>query len=57
MDGGGWPGAAEPLIDRLVAAARALGAEVTTGRFQAVMEVTLVNRGPVTLLLDTRKTF
>jgi D-tyrosyl-tRNA(Tyr) deacylase len=48
---------AEPLIGQLVQAARDLGAEVTTGRFQAHMEVELVNDGPVTILLDTEKTF
>jgi D-tyrosyl-tRNA(Tyr) deacylase len=48
---------AEPLIGQLVQAARDLGAEVTTGRFQAHMEVELVNDGPVTILLDTEKVF
>ena len=48
---------AEPLIDQLVEAARGLGVEVTTGRFQAHMEVELVNDGPVTILLDTEKAF
>ena len=36
-----------------MAAARALGAPVETGRFQATMLVALVNDGPVTILLDT----
>jgi D-tyrosyl-tRNA(Tyr) deacylase len=44
---------AEALYDRFVAAARALGAAVETGRFQARMLITLVNDGPVTILLDT----
>lgn len=48
---------AEPLIERLVAAAEALGASVACGRFRATMEVALVNVGPVTLLLDTDKRF
>ena len=48
---------AAPLIDALVAAARGLGVTVVTGRFQAEMEVSLVNAGPVTILLDTQKTF
>ena len=43
---------AEPLVDRLVAALRARGVEVATGRFGAMMEVTLVNDGPVTLVVD-----
>jgi D-tyrosyl-tRNA(Tyr) deacylase len=46
---------AEPLIERLVTAARALGAPVVTGRFRAMMDVALVNAGPVTILLDTEK--
>ena len=41
------------LIDAFVDAARAFGAPVVTGRFQAEMEVSLVNMGPVTILLDT----
>ena len=48
---------AEPLIDRLVEAAREEGARVVTGRFGADMDVSLVNAGPVTLLIDTRRTF
>ena len=56
--GGAAPAAqAEPLVQSLVEAARALGAEVVTGRFQAHMEVELVNDGHVTLLLDTEKAF
>ena len=46
---------AEPLMERLVEAARSLGAPVVTGRFGAMMDVELVNDGPVTLLLDTEK--
>jgi len=30
---------------------------VLTGRFQAMMDVTLTNQGPVTLILDSRKLF
>ena len=47
------PEVAEPLIDYLVAQLRALGLAVETGRFQAMMDVELVNEGPVTLWLDT----
>jgi D-tyrosyl-tRNA(Tyr) deacylase len=43
----------EALVDRL----RALGLNVETGVFQADMKVTLVNDGPVTILLDSRKLF
>ena len=46
------PEVAEPLVDEVVAALRALGASVATGRFRADMQVDLVNDGPVTLVLD-----
>ena len=48
---------AAPLIEAVADAARELGAPVVTGRFQASMDVSLVNVGPVTILLDTDKTF
>ena len=44
---------AERLYERFVAELRALGLRVTSGRFGAVMEVELVNRGPFTIWLDT----
>jgi len=43
----------EPLVEAFVSALRALGAEVATGVFGADMQVTLVNDGPVTLILDS----
>jgi D-aminoacyl-tRNA deacylase len=43
---------AEPLVAEFVAALRALGGRVETGVFGAQMAVTLVNDGPVTLILD-----
>lgn len=43
----------EPLVEALVAALRGLGAEVSTGRFGAMMQVSLVNDGPFTISLDT----
>src|SRR6476646_6475038 len=46
------PEEAEPVIEGFVAALRALGASVATGRFRADMQVELVNDGPVTLLLE-----
>ncbi|MFO7777668.1 MAG: D-aminoacyl-tRNA deacylase [Nitriliruptoraceae bacterium] len=46
------PEVAEPLIDHLVAELGSLGAPVATGRFRTHMEVSLVNDGPVTLLLE-----
>lgn len=42
----------EPSVDAFVAALRDLGAEVATGVFGADMQVSLVNDGPVTLILD-----
>jgi D-tyrosyl-tRNA(Tyr) deacylase len=51
------PGPAEELFERFVARARAAGARVETGRFRAHMEIDLLNHGPVTLLLDSRKGF
>lgn len=48
------PGAvAEPLVDAVVAALRARGLEVATGRFGADMAVELVNDGPVTILVES----
>jgi D-tyrosyl-tRNA(Tyr) deacylase len=52
-----WQGAApgpvaEPLVDAVVTALRALGARVETGVFGADMRVSLVNDGPVTLILE-----
>jgi D-tyrosyl-tRNA(Tyr) deacylase len=52
-----WNGAApgnvaEPVVEAVVAALRERGVEVATGRFGAMMEVSLVNDGPVTLVVD-----
>jgi D-tyrosyl-tRNA(Tyr) deacylase len=44
---------AEPLVEAFAVALRELGLEVATGRFGADMAVSLVNDGPVTLLLET----
>jgi D-aminoacyl-tRNA deacylase len=43
---------AGPLVDALIDALRALGAEVSTGRFGAHMQVELINDGPMTLVID-----
>jgi D-tyrosyl-tRNA(Tyr) deacylase len=43
----------EPLVSSFVEALRALGAEVATGVFGADMQVSLINDGPVTLILDS----
>lgn len=48
---------AAPLVEVLVQAARDLGVPVVTGRFQAEMEVALVNAGPVTILMDSERRF
>ena len=47
------PEIAEPLVEYFVTRLRGEGLHVETGRFQAIMEVALVNDGPVTLWLDT----
>jgi D-tyrosyl-tRNA(Tyr) deacylase len=46
------PERAEPLVERVVARLRELGAVAATGRFRTEMRVALVNDGPVTLLLE-----
>jgi D-tyrosyl-tRNA(Tyr) deacylase len=46
------PEEAEPLYERFTAALRELGVPVQTGVFGARMEVSLVNDGPVTIILD-----
>jgi len=51
------PQLADPLYGEYVAALRAAGLSVATGVFRAEMRVHLVNDGPVTLLLDSRKAF
>jgi D-tyrosyl-tRNA(Tyr) deacylase len=51
------PVRANELFERFCIACRGLGAEVQTGRFRAEMQVELVNDGPVTILLDTKKRF
>jgi D-aminoacyl-tRNA deacylase len=51
------PELAEPLCDHVVSLLKGLGVAVQTGVFRADMAVDLVNDGPVTLLLDSRKIF
>lgn len=51
------PSKAEELYEAFVRHARSLGVTVATGRFQEMMEVSLINDGPVTLLLDSKKAF
>lgn len=51
------PELAIPMYERFVEGCRAMGLRVETGRFGAMMDVELVNDGPVTLLLDSAKLF
>jgi len=51
------PELAEPLYDYFVETTRKLLGRVETGSFRKTMQVELVNDGPVTILLDSRKNF
>jgi D-aminoacyl-tRNA deacylase len=51
------PEQAKTLYEEFCAALRKLGVTVGTGIFQAMMSVELVNEGPVTILVDSDKTF
>ena len=51
------PAIARALYEEVVRELTASGLHVATGEFQAMMQVSLVNDGPVTILLDSRKTF
>ena len=51
------PEVAEPLYDFFVKHARVIVSDVATGSFRAMMKVELVNDGPVTILLDSKKLF
>ena len=51
------PEAANALYESFCAEVRGQGLRVETGRFQQHMDVALVNDGPVTLLVDSRKEF
>ncbi len=57
FDAAAPPELAETLYEKLVAALAAQGIRVATGRFRQMMEVGLINDGPVTLLLDSKKGF
>jgi D-aminoacyl-tRNA deacylase len=46
---------AKPLYEAFVAEARRQGVPVQTGEFQTLMDVALVNRGPVTIILDSQQ--
>ena len=51
------PEPAESLVDAVAAAARELRATVVSGHFGTTMQVSLVNDGPVTILIDTQRSF
>jgi D-tyrosyl-tRNA(Tyr) deacylase len=57
FDGAAAPQIARPIYEDVVKALKSSGIAVETGEFQAVMRVSLVNEGPVTLLIDSRKQF
>ena len=46
---------AEPLIEEFISVLRGRGVQVETGRFGADMQVSLVNDGPMALILDTQR--
>ena len=56
-DFGAKPEKADELYEKLIAAWREKGIRVETGVFRTEMKVSLVNDGPVTILLDSEKLF
>jgi D-aminoacyl-tRNA deacylase len=57
FDAAARPEEAKRLYEYFVEKVRAAGLRCETGQFQAMMEVELVNAGPVTILLDSEKLF
>lgn len=57
FDGAAPPAEAARLYEMCVSGIKARGIPVATGRFQEMMTVEIVNEGPVTILLDSRKGF
>ena len=57
FDDAARPEQARKLYDYFVERIRALGLVCETGRFQEMMQVELINDGPVTILLDSEKSF
>jgi D-tyrosyl-tRNA(Tyr) deacylase len=51
------PVQAEALYEMFIEKTEKLGVRVASGKFQAMMDVAFINQGPVTLLLDSEKTF
>jgi D-tyrosyl-tRNA(Tyr) deacylase len=57
FDGAAAPGEARRLYEFFVERIRAAGLGCETGQFQEMMQVELVNEGPVTILLDSGRAF
>jgi D-tyrosyl-tRNA(Tyr) deacylase len=57
FDDAARPEQARKLYEHFIERIRALGLRCETGRFQEMMQVELVNDGPVTILLDSEKSF
>ena len=57
FDAAAPPDTARTLYEAVVRELRTAGLPVSTGEFQAMMQVELVNDGPVTILVDSRRTF
>ena len=57
FDAAARPEGAKELYEYFVERVRGLGLRCETGRFQEMMEVELVNTGPVPILLDSKKAF
>jgi D-aminoacyl-tRNA deacylase len=57
FDAAARPEQARAMYEHFVERVRAFGLRCETGRFQEMMEVELVNSGPVTILLDSKKLF
>ena len=57
FDAAAPPEQARGLYEAFVRELRTAGMSVSTGEFQAMMQVELVNDGPVTILVDSRRTF
>ena len=57
FDAAAAPDHARGMYEELVRELRATQVPVATGEFQAMMQVDLVNEGPVTILIDSRKQF
>ena len=57
FDAAAPPATARGIYESFVRELRSMGLPVSTGEFQAMMQVELVNDGPVTILLDSRRTF